>query len=120
MPLGRGEELVIVNWGGGGEEIVKLKAFEVPPPGVGLATVTLAAPAEEMSVAGMEAVSVVAPPKVVARSDPFHRTIAPVTKLDPVTVRVKAGPAASAELGLSPEMAGTGLLIVRVKFLVAL
>jgi hypothetical protein len=87
---------------------------------VGLLTVMLAAPAETMSLAGMEAVSFVALLKVVVRSDPFHRTVAPETKLDPLTVRVKPGSPASAELGLIPEIDGTGLLTVSVSFLVVL
>ena len=100
--------------------MVKLKAFDEPPPGVGLLTVMLAVPAEAMSLAGMEAVSFVALLKVVVRSDPFHRTVAPETKLEPLTVRAKPGSPASAELGLMPEIEGTGLLTVRVNFLVAL
>ena len=39
---------------------VTVWALEVPPPGAGLVTVTLAVPAEAMSDAGMEAVSLVA------------------------------------------------------------
>jgi hypothetical protein len=118
--LGRGEELVIVNVGGGGAEIVKLKAFEAPRLGAGLLTVTLAAPAEAMSPARIEAVSWVVLTKVVARSDPFHRTVAPETKLEPLTVRVNPGSPAFFELGLIPEIDGTGLLTVRVRFLVTL
>jgi hypothetical protein len=108
--------------GGGarGGEIVKLKAFDKPPPGEGLLTVMLAVPAETMSLAGMEAVSLVALLKVVVRSDPFHRTVALETKLDPLTVRAKPGSPASAELGLIPEINGTGLLTVSVNVLVLL
>ena len=87
---------------------------------MGLLTVMLAAPAETMSLAGMEAVSFVALLKVVVRSDPFHRTVAPETKLDPLTVRVKPGSPASAELGLIPEIEGTGLLTVSVSSLLVL
>jgi hypothetical protein len=119
MPPGRGEELVIVKVGRGGDAIVKLKAFDTPPPGLGLLTVTLAAPAEAISLARIEAVSFVTLLKVVARSDPFHLTVAPDTKFEPLTVRVKAGSPATAELGLSPVMAGTGFLTVRVNFLLA-
>src|SRR6476660_2481531 len=100
--------------------MVKLKAFDEPPPSVGLLTVMLAVPVEAMSLAGMEAVSFVALLKVVVRSDPFHRTVAPETKLDPLTVRAKPGSPASAELGLMPEINGTGLLTVRVSVLVLL
>ena len=90
-------ELVMVKGGGAeGGEMVKLKAFDEPPPGVGLLTVMLAVLAETMSLAGMEAVSFVALLKVVVRSDPFHRTVAPETKLEPLTVRAKPGSPASA------------------------
>jgi hypothetical protein len=33
--------------------VVKVKEFEVPPPGAGLKTVTVAVPAEAMSLAGI-------------------------------------------------------------------
>jgi len=103
-----------------GAKIVKLRAFEVPPPGPGLLTVTLAGPAETMSLAGMEAVSFVALLKVVVRSDPFQRTVALETKLEPLTVSVKAGPPAIAKFGLIPEIVGTGLLTVSVNSLLSL
>jgi len=45
---------------GTGLLIVKVFAAEVPPPGVGLNTVTLAVPAEAMSLAGIAAVRDVA------------------------------------------------------------
>ena len=43
-------------------------------------------------------------------SAPFHRTLDPETKLEPVTVRVKAGPPAVPELGEVEVRVGTGLL----------
>ena len=104
---------MVKGGGAAGGEIVKLKAFDKPPPGE--LTVMLAVPAETMSLAGMEAVSFVALLKVVVRSDPFHRTVAPETKLDPLTVRAKPGSPAIAEFGLIPEIAGTGILIRRLK-----
>ena len=67
-PSGKVPAVVMVR----GAEIVKLRVFDVPPPGPGLLTVTLAGPAETMSLAGMEAVNFVALLKVVVRSDPFH------------------------------------------------
>ena len=69
-------------------------------------TVTLAVPAEAMSLAKIEAVSLVALLKVVVRSDPFHATVAPDTKLEPLTVRVKPGLPATAEFGVIPLIAG--------------
>src|SRR5262249_55617512 len=70
-----------------------------------------------MSVAGIKAVSLVILLKVVVRSDPFHWTVEPETKLDPFTVSVKTGLPATAELGLIPLIAESGLLIVRVSVL---
>lgn len=55
--------------------------------------------------------------KVVARAIPFHWTNEPETKFDPATVKVKAGPSAIAEFGLSEAIAGIGLLIVKVRAL---
>jgi len=91
---------------------VKASALEVPPPG--LATVTCAVPAAATSVAGMAAVSWVALTNVVVRAAPFHFTVAPLTKLVPVTVRVKAGLPAWALFGDSAVMVGTGALPVTV------
>ena len=98
--------------------MVKLTAFDGPPPGAGLFTVTLAAPADAMSLAKIEAVRFVALLSVVARSDPLHRTVAPETKLEPLTVRVKVGPPAFTEVGLIPVIDGTGFLTARVSCLV--
>jgi len=46
---------------------------------------------------------------VVVRLAPFQRTIDPVMKLVPFTVRVNAGPPAVAEVGLKLVVVGTGL-----------
>ena len=60
----------------------------------------------------MDACSWVADPKVVTRSDPFHRTFEPETKLLPETVRVKAGPPAVATEGLrTVTTAATGVTV---------
>jgi len=109
---------VIVKVAGAWDEIVKLKAFDEPPPGAGLSTVMLTAPAEAMSLAEIDTVSFVALLTVVVRADPFHRTVAPETKLEPLTVSVKPGSPATAELGLIPVIDGTGFLTVTVKSLV--
>ena len=100
-----------------GAIMVKLSTPEVPPPGVGLKAVTLAVPAVAMSAARIAAVSWVDEPYVVVRSEPFHLTTEPETKLVPFTVRVKALPPAVAEEGLMLVVVGTGLfgtLIVKV------
>ena len=47
------------------------------------------------------------------RADPPHCTTEPLTKLVPVTVRVKADPPAVADTGLRLVVPGTGLLIVK-------
>ena len=77
-------------------------------------TVTLAVPTVTMSEAGIAAVSWVALPKVVVRSAPFQRTMEPVMKLVPVTVRVKAEPPAVVEEGFRLVIVGDGLLTVKV------
>jgi hypothetical protein len=94
--------------------MVKVFAREVPPPGVGLLTVTYAVPAVAISEAGIAAVAWVEETTVVVRSAPFHRTFEVETKPVPVTVRVKAGPPAVAEAGKTVLMTTTGLLTVKV------
>src|SRR6267143_5645078 len=86
-------------------------AAEVPPPGVGVNTVTCGVPAVAMSAAVMAAVSWVALTKVVVRVLPFQRTVEPLRKLAPFTVRVNASPPANALPGASPLSVGAGLLI---------
>jgi hypothetical protein len=55
--------------------MVKFAAFEVPPPGVGLVTVTATVPAEAMAEAGTAAVNCVALTKVVVAAVPPKLTI---------------------------------------------
>ena len=91
--------------------------MEVPPPGVGLKTVTLAVPAAAMSAATIEAVSWVEEAYVVVRFVPFHLTTDPEMKLVPLTVNVNAEPPAVADEGLRLVVVGRGLsgtLIVKV------
>jgi hypothetical protein len=52
-----GESEVIAGTGFGDAEIVNVKAFDVPPPGAGLVTVTCGVPAEATSAARIDAVS---------------------------------------------------------------
>ena len=68
-------------------------------------TVTLALPAFAMSLAEILAVIVVLFTKVLYRPDPFHETIAPLTKPVPLTVNVKVAP---------PALVLDGLIDVRV------
>jgi hypothetical protein len=94
---------------------VNVCALEVPPPGVGLKTVTVAVPPTVQSEAGTVACSCVAVWETIARLAPFHMTWEEGTKLVPVTVRVKAGPNAVTLAGESGEVVvGTGLLTVKL------
>jgi hypothetical protein len=99
---------------GTGLLIEKLTAAEVPPPGVGMNTVTEALPTAAMSPAGTVAVRLVALTSVVASAAPFQSTTAPVTKLVPVTVSVKPALPSIAEVGKIDVSVGTGLLIEKV------
>jgi hypothetical protein len=112
-----GLRLVVVGRGLSGTLIVKVWALEVPPPGVGLKTVTLAVPAVAMSAARIDAVTWVALTYVVVRFEPFHLTTELEMKFVPLTVNVNAEPPAVAEDGLRLVVVGTGLsgtLIVKV------
>src|SRR6267142_3239408 len=112
-----GLRLVIV---GTGFRMVKVCAFDVPPPGAPVNTVPAAVPAVAMSVAGITAVSCVADTHVVVRAAPFQRTTEPATKFVPVTVSVSGGvpldcaPPATTDAGASPVVVGTGFAIVKV------
>src|SRR5439155_13134505 len=89
-------------------------AAEVPPPGVGVTTVTCGVAAVAMSAAVIAAVSWVALTKVVVRVLPFQRTVEPLSKLAPFTVRVNAIPPANALPGDRLLRVGAGLLTVKV------
>src|SRR5262245_43891088 len=95
--------------------MVKAAAFDTPPPGAAVKTVTEAVPRAAMSLAGIEAVSWVAPPNVVGRSAPFQRTSEPETKVVRGAGRGEGGPPAVAEAGLGLFTAGTGLGAMTVK-----
>jgi hypothetical protein len=99
---------------GTGLLIVKVWAFEVPPPGAGFSTVTWAVPAVAMSAGVIAAVNWVEETYVVVRLDPFQLTVAPEAKSVPFTVRVKPAPPAVAEVGLRLVVARPALLIVKV------
>ena len=64
------------------EVMEKVSAPDVPPPGVGLNTVTVALPAVAVSVAGMAACSWVAEMNVVVRVLPFQRTYVLSERID--------------------------------------
>jgi hypothetical protein len=99
---------------GGGCLIVNVKGAEVPPPGVGLNTVTAAVPTALTSAAVIAARKAVWDTKVVVRAAPFHCTVDADMKFDPVTINVNAGSPANAELGIKDPITGAGLLTVKV------
>ena len=73
---------------------------------------TLATPGDAMSAAEIAAHNREAVTKIVGLADPFHRTVAPLTKSLPTTVRVNARPPEILRDGLRPVMAGTGLSLI--------
>ena len=93
--------------------IVKIVALDVPPPGVGLKTVTPPVPIAAMSAAEIEAVSWLLLIKLVVLSELFHRTIEVLTKFEPFTVKVNAEPPGGMEAGERLVMDGERLLIVK-------
>jgi len=93
---------------GAGFSMVKARAAVLPPPGVGLKTVTFAVPPLAMLLAGMAAVNCVLLPNVVVRLAPPQRTTELEMKLVPSTVRVKAAPPAVALMGEMEVSVGTG------------
>src|SRR4051812_10899332 len=66
--------------------IIAMRATEVPPPGDGLATVTVTLPGLARSPAGMSANSTVAETKRVVRPPPFQLTKEAGVKPEPVSV----------------------------------
>jgi len=87
---------------------------DVPPPGVGFSTVTGKWPTVERSAVEMVVVTLVASTKVVGRAEPFHRTLAPLTKLNPLTVKVNPISPTTAEVLESDVRPGTGLLMEKL------
>jgi hypothetical protein len=100
----------IVGFGFCGGLIVKFVAVDVPPPGVGVTTVTCAVPALAMSCAVMDAESSVVPVLyVVARWELFQYTTEVETKPVPATLSVNAEPPAVALDGKRELMTGVSL-----------
>ena len=77
-----------VNRGGG--SIVNGSTDDVPPPGVGVCTVTCAVPLDARSLAAMDARTCVSLTKVVGRGAPFHWTTDEEMNELPLTVSVNA------------------------------
>lgn len=95
-------------------EIVNVALLDVPPPGVGLLTVTPADPALAISPAGTWAVILTVVTYVVASGVPFQLITELLTKLLPFTVSVNAAPPAVAVDGDNDVIDGAGLFIAKV------
>lgn len=89
--------------------MVKFTAFDVPPPGAGLVTVTADAPVDEMAAAGMAAVNCVELTNVVVGEVPPKLTIEAAMKFVPVMVSMKAAPPAAEVFGEIAVIVGVGL-----------
>ena len=82
--------------------------LDVPPPGVGVDTLTWAVPTEAISAAEIAALSCVALENVVGLPLPFHSTIEQGTKLLPVTFSVNPAAPAVALVCESVVITGAG------------
>ena len=87
---------------------------DVPPPGAGFVTVTVAVPAVTISAAVIAAVNCVALTNVVIFAAPLNLTTDVETKAVPFTVRLNAAPPAVALVGEREVAVGTGLLMLKV------
>ena len=83
--------------------------FEVPPPGAGLNTITVANPGVDTSAAAIGTCSCVPFTYVVVRLVPLQYTTDPLTNPVPFTVRVKAAVPAMTDEGDSELINGAGL-----------
>jgi hypothetical protein len=83
---------------------------EVPPPGVGVVTVTVTLPVVAISAAVIAAVICVPLTKVVVRGLPFHCTTDAASNPVPVTVKVKPAPPTVTVAGDKELTAGTGFV----------
>ena len=86
---------------------------EVPPPGAGFNTATLAVPAVAISAAVIVG-NCVPLAKVVAFEAPLNVTTDVATNPVPFTVSVKATPPAVALVGETEAAVGAGFLIVKI------
>ena len=89
--------------------IGNVQAVDVPPPGAGFVTVTIADPELLISLAGTWAVSCVELTKFVVSADPFQLITAPPTYPVPLTVSVKVAPPTVALTGETEVIVGTAL-----------
>ena len=93
--------------------MMNAKAFETVTPA--LTTVTLAVPAPRIMPAVTEAVNWFTLTKLVLRGDPFQSTVEVFANPEPLTVRVKAGLPAVAELGDILDSDAVATVMVRDK-----
>ena len=89
---------------GTGRLIGSVTAFEVAPPG--FTTVMEALPLAAIRLAGTAAQTCMVVSDVVVSAAPFQSRVAPETKLDPLAHNVKAGPVATATVGVRLVMTG--------------
>ncbi|HXN98982.1 MAG TPA: hypothetical protein VN881_07905 [Candidatus Acidoferrales bacterium] len=83
-------------------------AFEVPPPGAGLVTVTAGVPVEATLEAGMVAVNCVELTKKVAAADPPKLILEAATKFVPLIVSPKLALPATVPVGEIEVIVGVG------------
>ncbi|MGB8522095.1 MAG: hypothetical protein WCD43_03940 [Candidatus Acidiferrales bacterium] len=83
-------------------------AFEAPPPGAGLVTVTAGVPVEAMLAAGMTAFNCVELTKLVAVAEPPKLTLEAATKFVPLIWSEKVKPPASVPFGEIEVIVGIG------------
>jgi hypothetical protein len=103
-----------------GRTIENVIPLDVPPPGVGVNTLTWGVPTEAISAAGIVTTSCVTLTNVVAGLvmvplASFHWTAEQGTKLFPVTFKLNAAVPAVARAGESEVMAGRGSELGDVK-----
>jgi len=99
---------------GAGLLMVKVWVPDVPPPGVGVKTVTGTVPAAAMSLAEIVVVSCVLLTNEVIRGLPFQRMTDVIAKFVPVAVNVNAPPPAVTLVGEIELRVGTGFVAVIV------
>jgi hypothetical protein len=92
---------------GTGLRMVRVCAFEVPPPGAGLTTVIEAVPAAATSAAVITAVTCVYDTKVVVLGEPLISTTEDESKPVPLTVNVNCAPPAVVDVGEMETVVGT-------------
>src|SRR5436190_14016919 len=88
--------------------MVNVCPFDVPPPGVGLETVTAKLTPVSRSLAGNTALSCVELMNVVVRAVLLNSTTEAEIKPEPFTVRTRSGPVAVMDAGEIPLIIGAG------------